>query len=335
MSRRRSWPVVVPVVLLAGLALAAGILPASIRAQQAENGLEVLHVQGNVYMVAGAGGNVTLLVGEEGVLVVDTGSAAMAEDVLAEIREMTSLPIRYVINTHVHDDHTGGNPVIALAGQSFRSGRRGGGRGGAITADPGASVIAHENLYFAMSLPVNGESPMPFENWPTSTFATGLKTLHFNGEPIEIRFKPNAHTDGDAMVFFRQSDVISAGDLFITTGFPVIDAERGGTLQGILDALNEIINTTIPEINQMRGTRVIPGHGRIANESDVVEFRDMATIVRDRVRDMAASGFTLAQVREARPALEYEGIYGSTTGPWTTDLFLEAVYNEVTVTAPQ
>ena len=331
MTSVRLWPVIARVLVLAGVGLVVGVLPASmrVRAQQADNGLEVLHVQGNVYMLAGAGGNITLLVGDEGVLVVDTGGAAMAEAVLAEIREMSSLPIRYVINTHIHPDHTGGNPVIALAGQSFRSGRGGGGRGGAITRDPGASVIAHENVYFAMSLPVNGESPMPFENWPTSTFVTGLKTLYFNGEPIEIRFTPNAHTDGDVMVFFRRSDVISAGDLFITTRFPVIDTERGGTLQGILDGLNGLIDTTIPEINQMRGTRVIPGHGRIANESDVVEFRDMATIVRDRVRDMAAAGFTLAQVRDARPALEYEGIYGSTTGPWTTDMFLEAVYNEV------
>lgn len=331
MTSVKLWPMFARVLVLAGVGLVVGVLPASmrVRAQQADNGLEVLHVQGNVYMLAGAGGNITLLVGDEGVLVVDTGGAAMAEAVLAEIREMSSLPIRYVINTHIHPDHTGGNPVIALAGQSFRSGRGGGGRGGAITRDPGASVIAHENVYFAMSLPVNGESPMPFENWPTSTFVTGLKTLYFNGEPIEIRFTPNAHTDGDVMVFFRRSDVISAGDLFITTRFPVIDTERGGTLQGILDGLNGLIDTTIPEINQMRGTRVIPGHGRIANESDVVEFRDMATIVRDRVRDMAAAGFTLAQVRDARPALEYEGIYGSTTGPWTTDMFLEAVYNEV------
>ena len=328
MTNVRSWPVVVRVLMLAGVGLVVGLLPASMRvwAQQADNGLEVLHVQGNVYMLAGAGGNITLLVGDEGVLVVDTGNAAMANDVLAEIRGMSSLPIRYVISTHVHEDHTGGNPVVALAGQSFRVG---GGRGGRITADPGASVIAHENVYFAMSLPVDGESPMPFENWPTSTFVTALKTLYFNGEPIEIRFMPNAHTDGDVMVFFRRSDVISAGDVFITTTYPVIDTERGGTLQGILDGLNGIIDTTIPEINQMRGTRVIPGHGRIANESDVVEFRDMATIVRDRVRDMAASGFTLAQVRDARPSLEYDGLYGATTGPWTTDMFLEAVYNEV------
>ena len=330
MSRVKSWPVVVRIALLAGVAL-AGLLPAStrVRAQQAESGLEVLHVQGNVYMLAGAGGNITLQVGDEGVLVVDTGGAAMAEAVLAEIRQMSSLPIRYVINTHVHADHSGGNPVIALAGESFR---RGGGR---APANPGASVIAHENVYFAMSLPVDGESPMSFETWPTSTFVTGLKTLYFNGEPIEIRFKPNAHTDGDVMVFFRRSDVISAGDLFVTTSYPVIDTERGGTLQGTLDALNGIIDTTIPEINQMRGTLVIPGHGRIANESDVVEFRDMATIVRDRVRDMVASGFSLQQVRDARPSLEYDGLYGATPGPWTTDMFLEVVYQEVTAMASQ
>jgi cyclase len=327
MTSVKWWPAVVRVALLVAFALVAGALPASMRAQQqADNGLEVLHVQGNVYMLAGAGGNVTLQVGDEGILVVDTGNAAMAEAVLAEIREMSSLPIRYVLNTSVDDDHTGGNLVIAMAGQSFRSG---GGRGGRITAIPGASVIAHENVYFAMSLPVNGESSMPFEAWPTSTFVTARKTLYFNGEPIEINHMSNAHTDGDVTVFFRRSDVISTGDVFITTGYPVIDTARGGTLQGILDALNNIIDTTIPEINQMRGTRVISGHGRFGNESDVVEYRDMATIVRDRVRDMAASGFTLAQVLEARPSLEYDGLYGSTTGSWTTDMFLETVYNEV------
>ena len=327
MTRGSSWLRAPRLGALAVLALVAGLvlLSTSLRAQQSP--VEVLHVQGNVYMLAGAGGNITLQIGEDGVLVVDTGTAGMAEAVLAEIRALSSLPIRYVVNTHLHEDHTGGNPVIALAGQSFRSG--GGGRGGAMTRDPGASVIANENVYFAMSLPVNGEAPRPFEAWPTSTFVTALKTLYFNGEPIELRHTPNAHTDGDVMVFFRRSDVISAGDLFLTTAFPVIDVARGGTLQGILDGLNAIIDITIPEINQMRGTRVIPGHGRYGNESDVVEFRDMATIVRDRVRDMADTGFTLQQVIDARPALEYEGLYGATTGPWTTAMFLEAVYQEV------
>ena len=333
MSRVKSWPVRAQIALLAVIVM--GLLPAPTRvhAGQAEGGLEVLHVQGNVYMLGGAGGNITLQVGDDGVLVVDTGSGAMAEEVLAKIREMSSGPIRYVINTHVHADHTGGNPVVMLAGESFRSGRGGGGRGGAITRDPGASVIAHENVYLAMSLPVDGESPRPFEAWPTSSFFTELKTLYFNGEPIEIRFRPNAHTDGDVTVFFRRSDVISVGDLFVTTGYPVIDAESSGTLEGMIDSLNEIIDITIPEINQMRGTRVIPGHGRIANESDVVEFRDMVTIIRDRVRNMAASGMSLEQIRDARPSLEYDGLYGATTGLWTTGMFLEAVYREVTEAA--
>jgi glyoxylase-like metal-dependent hydrolase (beta-lactamase superfamily II) len=327
----KSWSVVVRVALLVGFAFIAGVLPATmrVRAQEAPSDLEVLHVQGNVYMLVGSGGNITLQVGDEGVLVVDTGGAAMAEEVLTEIRQMSSLPIRYVINTHVHPDHTGGNPVIGLAGESFRQ------RGGRAPSDSGAIVIAHENVYFAMSFPVDGEAPMSFESWPTSTFVTGLKTLYFNGEPIELRFKSNAHTDGDVIVFFRRSDVISTGDLFLTTSYPVIDTERGGTLQGVLDALNEIIDITVPEINQMRGTRVIPGHGRIGNESDVVEYRDMATIIRDRVRDMAAAGFSLDQVRAARPSLEYDGLYGTTTGPWTTDMFLEAVYREVTATSLQ
>jgi glyoxylase-like metal-dependent hydrolase (beta-lactamase superfamily II) len=320
MTRKASSAVARAAAVMAAGVVAVALSPsAGVRAQ---GELEMLPVQGNVYMLAGAGANITVQIGDDGLLLVDTGDAGHAEAVLSEIRAMSDLPIRYIVSTNLDEDHTGGNPVIALAGESYRS-------GGRITADPGASVIAHENVYFAMSLPVNGQSPRPFEAWPTSTFVTNLKTLYFNGEGIELRHKPNAHTDGDVMVFFRRSDAISAGDLFRTDLYPVIDVARGGTLQGILDGLNEIIDMTIPEINQMRGTRVIPGHGHFGNESDVVEYRDMATIVRDRVRDMKAAGFTLAQVRDARPTLEYDALYGSDTGPWTTEMFLEAVYNEV------
>jgi glyoxylase-like metal-dependent hydrolase (beta-lactamase superfamily II) len=138
-----------------------------------------------------------------------------------------------------------------------------------------------------------------------------------------------AHTDGDVMVFFRRADVLSSGDVFVTASYPVIDASRGGSVQGEIDALNAIIDLTVPERNQMGGTRVIPGHGRICNEADVVDYRDMVTIIRDRVRDMAKKGMTLQQVRAARPSLEYDGIYGTTTGQWTTDMFLEAIFKDV------
>jgi cyclase len=141
--------------------------------------------------------------------------------------------------------------------------------------------------------------------------------------------QPSAHTDGDILVFFRKSDVVVAGDVFVTTSYPVVDTSRGGSVQGVIDALNAIIELTVPERNQMGGTRVIPGHGRICNEADVVDYRDMVTIIRDRVQEMARKGMTLQQIRAARPSLEYDGIYGATTGEWTADMFIETVYREV------
>ena len=141
---------------------------------------------------------------------------------------------------------------------------------------------------------------------------------------------PAAHSDGDLIVFFRKSDVIVAGDVIAADRYPYIDAKNGGSIQGIIDGLNRIVATAVPEYNQQGGTRVIPGHGRIMNQSDVVEYRDMATIIRDRIAQLAKEGKTLEQVKAMHPTLDYDGIYGSTTGPWTTDMFIDEVYKEVT-----
>ena len=165
---------------------------------------------------------------------------------------------------------------------------------------------------------------------PLSTFFTPKKEFFSNGEPIQVISTPAAHTDGDAMVFFRSSDVISTGDVFVTTTYPVIDLARGGGVQGVIDALNTIIDITVPERNQMGGTRVIPGHGRICNEADVIDYRDMVTIVRDRVQAMVKKGMTLQQIKAAKPSLEYDGIYGMKPGPGSTDQFLETVYTSLT-----
>ena len=190
--------------------------------------------------------------------------------------------------------------------------------------------VAHENAYNRMSSGSRGVPPLTGDALPTSTFFTPRKDLFSNGEPVQLIAQPGAHTDGDILVFFRKSDVVVTGDVFVTTSYPVIDASRGGSVQGVIDALNAIIELTVPERNQMGGTRVIPGHGRICNEADVVEYRDMVTIVRDRVQEMARKGMTLQQVKAARPSLEYDGLYGSTTGEWTTERFVEAVYKECT-----
>ena len=170
---------------------------------------------------------------------------------------------------------------------------------------------------------------LPFAAWPTSTYFTEKKTLFFGEDPIEILAAPAAHTDGDSLVFFRHSDVIAAGDVLTPDRYPMFDASKGGTYQGVIDALNRIIDIAIPRFNQQGGTLIVPGHGRICNESDVVEYRDMATIIRDRIRRMVDAGLTLEQVKAARPTLDYDGVYGATSGPWTTEMFIDAVYRDL------
>jgi len=142
-------------------------------------------------------------------------------------------------------------------------------------------------------------------------------------------FEPAAHTNGDSLVFFRRSDVIATGDIFNMNSFPVVNVDKGGNIQGVIKALNVVLDITIPKHEQEGGTYVIPGHGRLTDEHDVLEYRDMVTIIRDRVQNMIKKGMTLEQVKAAKPTLEYDGRYGSTTGPWTTDMFVEAVFKSL------
>jgi cyclase len=313
------WTAWIP-VLVAALAAVPGAGP-----RHGETGdIHVLPVQGNVSMLVSTGGNVTVQIGDEGVLVVDTSVAEMSDQILAAIRGLTDKPIRYIVNTHAHADHTGGNANIAKAGATV-----GGGTVGAAFTPSGASILAHENVLKRMSAPTGAQSPRPTDAWPTNTFFGDRKELFFNGEAIEIRHQASAHTDGDSLVVFRRSDVVSAGDLFITTGYPVIDTKWGGSIQGIIDALNRILDITIPKHEQEGGTYVVPGHGRLCDEADVLEYRDMVTIVRDRIADMIKRGMTLDQAKAARPTFEYDGRYGSKAGAWTTDMFVEAVYRNL------
>ena len=285
--------------------------------------IQILPVQGTVYMLAGAGSNVTVQVGPDAVMVVDTNEAAMSDKVLAAIRTLSPAPIRYIVNTSADPDHVGGNAALAKSAE------------GTVNAilGQGARVYATENTFTRMANPRDGSSPMPTAILPTDAFAAPKKTLFVTGEPVEMIHQPAAHTDGDLIVFFRKSDVVAAGDVFVLNGFPVIDTSRGGTLQGVIDALNRIVDITIPEFNTMGGTRVVPGHGRIANEIDVVEYRDMLTIIRDRVMTVAEEGGTLEDVKAARVTLDYEGVYGLASGPWTTDRFLEVAYKEMSALA--
>jgi glyoxylase-like metal-dependent hydrolase (beta-lactamase superfamily II) len=289
----------------------------------AADSLEVLPVQGKVWLVAGAGGNITVQVGDDGLIVVDTGLTSFSERVLAELRRLSPKPVRMIVSTSVAPDHIGGNDAIAKTGEPLYLAQNSGG----VTI-PGAQIVGHERAALALSR-LTGARAVPAGLWPFDTFFGRLKTVFANGEPIEVHYQPAAVGDGDVMVFFRGSDVVSAGDVYDTTRYPRFDADAGGSLQGILDALNHIIAIAVPAFNQIGGTRVVPGHGRISNESDVVEYRDMATIVRDRIKTLADQGRTLEQVKAAGVTRDYDGIYGATSGSWTTDMFIEAVYREV------
>jgi len=317
-----------------GLGLAVGALLATLgpvpsaRAQQGKGGkapdndIHILKVQGNVYMLVGPSSNSTLQIGDSGVLLVDTQTQQVSDKIVAAIRTLSDKPIRYIINTSVDLDHTGGNENLAKIGAPVVGGNLGG-------ANRGAAIIATENLQIRMNAPNSKEAP-PFSGGrPTTTYFEGQKELFFNGEGIQVMLAPAAHTDGDSIVYFRRSDVISAGDVFLTTTFPVIKTDEGGTVNGVIAALNHILDIAIPEHEQEGGTYIIPGHGRLCDEHDVLEYRDMVTIVRNRVREMIKKNMTLAQVKAANPTLEYNPRYGSTTGPWTTDMFVEAVYNSL------
>jgi|HubBroStandDraft_6_1064221.scaffolds.fasta_scaffold155607_2 cyclase len=310
------------IVALAMSAIAAAFASAQQNNENAE--LHILPVQGNIYMLVGAGGNITLSIGKDGILLVDTGLPQMSDKVLEAIRKISDKPIRYIINTHVHADHIGGNEKIAKAGSTIAGGNVVGDIG--ASAQQGATVIAHEGVLDRMSAPTGSQPPMPSAAWPTDTYNGAEKELFFNGEAIQMFHEPAAHTDGDTIVFFRRSDVVSAGDLFVTTSYPIIDIDRGGNIQGVVKALNHILDITIPAEKQEGGTYVIPGHGRLCDEADVVEFRDMTTIIRDRIQDMVKKGMTLEQVKAAKPTRDYDPRYGAETGFWTTDKFVEAVY---------
>lgn len=289
--------------------------------------VHILPVQGNIYMLVGAGGNITLQAGNDGVLLVDTGVAQMSDKVLAAIKSISNRPIRYIINTHVHPDHTGGNEAIAKAGSTIA--------GGNVVGDIGASagnqatVIAFQTVLDRMSAPTGQQAPTPEGAWPTETYTTPERKMFFNGEGIQIIHEPAAHTDGDSIVFFRRSDVISTGDIFVTNRYPIIDLQRGGNVQGVIAGLNRIIEIAIPADEQEGGTMVIPGHGRLCDVADVVFYQEMVTIIRDRVQDMIKKGMTLDQVKAAKPTRDYDPRYGATSGIWTTDMFVEAVYKSL------
>jgi glyoxylase-like metal-dependent hydrolase (beta-lactamase superfamily II) len=286
--------------------------------------VNVRHVRGNLYMITGAGGNISVLVAPDNVLLVDTGDGRVTDKVLAAIRQVSDKPIRYIINTNGRREHIGGNEKVSAAGLTIT--------GGVPLADAGqgAAIMAHEKVLARLS---SAQPALPFRALPTDTYATPSKKLSqsIHGEGIQVFHEPAANTDGDSIVMFRGSDAISTGDIFITTSYPVIDIERGGTIQGLLNAVNHVLDLAIPDYWMEGGTLIIPGEGRLCDSADLAYYRDMLTIIRDRVEDMIAKGMTLEQVKATKPTRDYDPRYGASTGPWTTDMFVEAVYRSLAV----
>jgi len=238
----------------------------------------------------------------------------MSAKTVAAIRRISDKPIRYIVNTSADLDHTGGNPAVDRLG-AFIPTRE--------LIEEGAVIIAHERVLGRMSAPTGKVSPTPVAAWPTATFFVAQKDLHVNNQPIQLFHQPAAHTDGDVMVFFRKSDVIAAGDVFDKTRYPAIDLQRGGSIKGEIDAINRLLNLMVTGEKEEGGTMVVPGHGRLCDEHEVSEYRDMLTIVRDRVADMMKKGMTFEQVKAARPSFEYDPEYGP------SDRFVEAVYQSL------
>ena len=309
---------------------AAGAPPAQGRgrgaapAAAAGTDIHVLKVRPNLYMLTGAGGNIAVMTFDQGIVVVDTGAAPMADRALQAIREISPKPIVDIINTSAATDHVGGNDKFAAAGKRIPL---------EVVAGEGPFIIAHENVMTRMSAPSGAQAPAPERAWPNETYHRGtmkLSTHYHGGEAIELLNAPAASSDGDSLVWLRHADVIATGDIFSTTGYPRIDLTRGGNVNGVIAALNVVLDLAFPDYRSEGGTMIIPGHGRLSDMSDVAYYRDMVTIIRDRVQDLVKKGQTLDQVKAAKPTRDYDPRWGATTGPWTTDMFLEAVYKSLT-----
>jgi cyclase len=284
--------------------------------------VQTLKVQGLIYLIAGGGGNIAVQAGDEGLVLVDTGYEKMADKVLAAIRKISNKPIRTVINTTLADDHTGANGPLVKAGFINQAGPGLGGR-------PNEAVlIGHVELLRLMT--EIGEAKISTDRWPPNTYPGKERDFYSNDEPVVILHVPNATTAGDSMVWFRKSDVIATGEIFNETSFPYIDLAHGGSINGIIAGLNQVLEITVPKHLQEGGTMVIPGHGRIGDEHDVLEYRDMVTIVRDRVQNAIKKGMTLQQAKAAKPSYtyEYEPRFGKNPA-WTPDMFVEAIYKSL------
>jgi glyoxylase-like metal-dependent hydrolase (beta-lactamase superfamily II) len=303
-------------LLLSGLLTVCGVA-------RAGDDLEVLDAQGNVFVLFGPYGNTTVQIGPEGPLIVDTQPAALSEPVLAAIRRLTPRPIRHIVLTNGSDQSAGGAAKLAKAGRYVRLIDSIDPRG----LDTRASIMAHINVLNRMSA-----AKAPSDSWPTDTYFVSKWSIFSNGEAVQLLHVPAAQTDGDTIVFFRRSDVISTGAVFDASAYPRFDVNQGGSVDGLISALNDVVEIAIAGENQEGGTVIVPGRGRLADQTDVANYRDMVTIVRDRVRDLIGKGLSLDQVKQANPTLDYDGLYD--TLDWTHDMFVEAVYRDLSRARP-
>ena len=295
--------------------------------------IEALHVAGNVYILGGAGGNIAVSVGGDGVVMVDSGAAQAGDKVLAAIRQLTQTPrpaelpdastpfadnwqathafpepsIRMVINTNDNPDHAGGNATIRTSSLFHPIGDQG--------------IIAHEKVQSRM-LQMKGAAP-------TTTYSSAKYTLHrfFNNQAVQILYMPNAITGGDSAVWFRRSDVIASGDVYNSDIYPQIDVDKGGSIDGEIEALAKLADMCVTEFMSQGGTMIIPGHGWISDAADLGYYRDMMMIIRDRIQNMIDKGMTLTQVKAAQPTMDYDPEYGRESG--VTARFVEAVYRSL------
>ena len=312
-------------LVIAGLALAASAVWMS-RSLQAQDGpLEAVKVRKNFYMLAGAGGNIGVQIGSDGIVLVNTGAPNTSDRVLAALKTLTDLPIRYIINADAGMDFVGGNEKLARAGYTIFTNALGGGAG--LPNGGGASILSHDSVLREMS---RVKPALPSGALPNEAFFTPRKAIRMNDEGIEILYQPAAHSSADSFVLFRASDVVVAGDVMDTTRFPAIDVAGGGSIAGEIAALNRLIDLTIaptPYIYKDVGTYVIPGHGRVSEQMEVVDYRDMVVLVRDNVAELIKQGKTLDQIKAARPALPYETRYGTQAG--VTNAFIESIYKSL------
>lgn len=266
--------------------------------------IQTIKVADGVYMLRGAGGNIGISAGEDGILMIDTQFAELMEKIKSAIAEINRGPIRIVLNTHWHYDHTYGNESLAKSG---------------------ALIMAHENTRmrmkseqtfpdFDMDIPVFPKAALPLV-----TFYDSL-TLHFNGEEIQVIHIENAHSDGDIVIFFRKANVMQTGDIYFSVLYPFIDVSHGGSIDGVIAAADKILG--IVDEN----TKIIPGHGPLSNREGLKKYRDMLITLRDRIQSQIEEGKTLEEVIASNPTADFDKIKAQSVPP---EMFVKIVYNDL------